>query len=167
MKTKKLTTLALLTCVSLIIFVIESAIPPLVPIAGIKLGLANIITLAVLSNFTPRDAIMVTIARVTLATIFTGTAISFLYSLFGAVLSLLIMIFTHKLFFGKYLYLTSIFGAIAHNAGQIIAAVIMTSTPAVLVYFPVLMISGIVTGLFTGLCAHYANVYLVKLIRKI
>lgn len=167
MNTKNLTTLALLTCVSLIIFVIESAIPPLVPIAGIKLGLANIITLVVLSNFSPRDACLVTMARVTLATIFTGTAMSFLYSIFGAVFSLFIMIIMHKIFVGKYLYLTSIFGAIAHNAGQIIAALIITATPSVLFYFPVLMISGIITGLFTGLCAHYANAYLVKIMRKI
>lgn len=167
MKTKKLTTLALLTCVSLIIFVIESAIPPLVPIAGIKLGLANIITLVVLLCFTPKDACLITIARITLASIFTGTAISFLYSLFGATLSLATMIVLHKTFAGKFICLTSIFGAITHNIGQLIAAVIMTATPGVIVYFPVLMISGIVTGLFTGLCAHYANIYLAKILRKI
>lgn len=167
MNTKKITTLALLTTVSLIIFVIESMVPPLIPIAGIKLGLANIITLVVLLNFSPKDACMVTIARITLATIFTGTAISFLYSLLGAALSLATMIIIHKAFAGKYIYITSILGAIAHNIGQLIAAVIMTATPGVIVYFPVLMISGIITGLFTGLCAHYTNTYLAKILRKI
>lgn len=164
---KKLTTLSLLTALSLIIFIIESAIPPLVPIPGIKLGLANIITLTVLLNFSAKNAIMVTIARILLGTFFTGSFMSLIYSLLGGVLSLFAMILVNKILSGKHIYLTSILGSICHNIGQIIAAVILTSTPYVITYLPVLMISGIITGTFTGLCAYFSNRHLTGFIRKL
>lgn len=157
---KKLTTLALFTTLSLAIFLAESMLPPLLPIPGIKLGLANIITLIVLLNFSAKDAFLVTITRILLASIFAGSAVSFLYSLFGAVLSLTAMIFMNSLLRKKYIYITSIIGALSHNTGQILAAILLTNTPYIAAYLPVLMISGIVTGIFTGLCAHFANKYL-------
>lgn len=163
---KKLTTLSLLTALSLIIFLIESAIPPLVPIAGIKLGLANIITLTVLLNFSAKDAIMVTISRILLGTFFTGSFMSLIYSFLGGALSLLTMILVNQFLSEKYIYLTSILGAISHNIGQITAAIILTSTPYVITYLPILMISGIVTGTFTGLCAYFTNRHLTNFIRK-
>lgn len=155
MNTKKLTALALLTTISLTIFLLEGMIPPLVPIPGIKLGLANIVTLLVLVWFSAADAIFVTVARVLLGFFFAGTVMSLVYSLLGSFLSLVVMIILHKILKKEYIYITSIAGAIFHNIGQIIAAILFTSTPYLVSYLPFLMISGIVTGLFTGLCAYF------------
>lgn len=155
MNTKKLTALALLTTISLTIFLLEGMLPPLVPIPGIKLGLANIVTLIVLVWFCAKDAVLVTITRVLLGFFFAGTVMSLTYSLLGSFLSLTIMVILHHFLGKKYIYITSIAGAIFHNIGQILAAVLFTSTPYLVSYLPLLMISGIVTGLFTGLCAYF------------
>lgn len=155
MNTRKLTTLALLTTISLTIFLLEGMLPPLVPVPGIKLGLANIVTLIVLVWFSAKDAVLVTITRVLLGFFFAGTVMSLTYSLLGSLLSLTVMVILHRFLEKKYIYITSIAGAIFHNIGQIIAAVLFTSTPYLVSYLPFLMISGIVTGLFTGLCAYF------------
>ena len=153
--TKKLTTLSLLAAIALALYGVESTLPPLVPIPGIKLGLANIITLVVLWKYSGKDAFFVLIVRILLATMFFGQAMSLLYSLSGGILCLFAMLFIKKLLHGHYLYLTSMTGAIFHNLGQILVAFLLTGVPAVMVYLPFLLLSGLVTGLFIGLCAHF------------
>ena len=69
MKNKKLTVLSLLTAVALIIFIVEAQIPALVPIPGVKLGLANIITIFTVWVIGPRDAIAVLLARIFLGAV--------------------------------------------------------------------------------------------------
>lgn len=158
----RLTTLGLLTAAALMLFVLESALPPLVPIPGIKPGLANIITLIVLQRYGIREAFPVLLCRILLSSFFYSQAISLAYSLAGGLLCLLTMWGIGSLLHNKYLYLTSIFGALSHNLGQLLAALLLTGSPAVLAYLPFLMVGGAVTGLFTGLCAHYALKYLPK-----
>lgn len=165
MKTKKLTTLAIFTTIALTIFVIESALPALVPIPGIKLGLANIVTLILLLNYKPSDAFAVLIMRILLSGFFAGQMISILYSLAGGILCFLAMHFVNRLLKKHYIFLTSVVGAMFHNLGQILIACLLTGVSAVMIYFPVLMISGIITGLFTGLAAHFAQKYLLPHIR--
>lgn len=164
MSTKKLTQLAMFTTLALIIFTIESAIPPLVPIPGVKLGLANIITLVLLRNYSPQDALWVLLARILLASFFFGQALSLLYSLMGGLCCLLTMYLTNKLLQKHFIFLTSIIGALSHNLGQLFIAFLITKTTGVLAYLPFLMISGILTGLFTGLCAHFIQRYLMPVI---
>ncbi len=161
--TRKLTTLALFTTLALAIFAVESAIPPLVPIPGIKLGLANIITLVVLYNYSGKDAFLVMIARILLSAFLFGQAVSLLYSLAGGILCFLAMYLGNRLLQGHFLFLTSILGAVFHNTGQILTAFFLTATPGVLSYLPFLLLSGILTGFFTGLCAHFLNRYLKPL----
>ena len=153
--TKKLTTLSLLSAIALALYAVESALPPIVPIPGIKLGLANIITLVVLWKYSAKDAFFVLLVRILLATLFFGQAISLLYSLSGGLLCLLAMVFVQRLLHGHYLFLASMTGAVFHNLGQIGVAFLLTSVPAVLVYLPFLLLSGLVTGLFIGLCARF------------
>ncbi|HIW81890.1 MAG TPA: Gx transporter family protein [Candidatus Acetatifactor stercoripullorum] len=166
MKVKKLTLLALFTTLALIIFAAESMLPPLVPVPGIKLGLANIITLVVLRNFTVKDAAVVLFMRIFLSSFFFGQALSLLYSLAGGFLCLVVMCLINRLFSGHYLFLTSIAGALAHNAGQLLTAFFITQTAGIFIYLPFLMLGGLVTGLFTGLCAHFSQKYLVPLINR-
>lgn len=160
---KRLTALGLFAALSLAVFAIESAIPPLVPIPGIKLGLANIITLIVLSNYSGKDALSVLLVRILLSSLLFGQAMSLLYSLAGGLLCLFAMWIANRCLQGHFLFLTSILGAISHNLGQLGIALLLTSTPGVIIYLPFLMISGIVTGLFTGLCANFLNRYLKPL----
>lgn len=160
--TKKLTTLALFTTIALAIYSVEAALPTLVPIPGIKLGLANIITLIVLRYLNAKDAFLVLLARIFIATFLFGQAMSLLYSLAGGILCLLVMVLINKFLQGHCIYITSIFGALAHQTGQLIVALLITSSLAPLTYVPFFIISGCITGLFTGLCAHFLLKYLTK-----
>ena len=166
MKVKKLNLLALFTTLALIIFAAESMIPPLVPVPGIKLGLSNIITLVILRNFTAKDAALVLFMRIVLASFFFGQALSLLYSLAGGLLCLIAMYLMNRLFLGHYLFLTSIAGALSHNAGQLLTAFFITQTAGIFIYLPFLMLGGLITGLFIGLCAHFSQKYLVPLINR-
>lgn len=161
MPVKKLTVLALFATLSLAIYAVESAIPPLVPIPGFKLGLANIITVILLRNTSAKDAFLVLIARILLSALLFGHALSLLYSLSGGVLSLLLMMLGTKLLQKRLFFLTGALGGLAHNAGQLIVALIVTATPGIVSYLPFLILSGILTGLFTGLCGEYADRYLL------
>lgn len=165
MKLKKLTMLAVFTSLALIIFIIEAALPPLAPIPGIKLGLANIVTLILLLHFTARDAFWVLLMRILLAGFFAGQAVSVMYSLAGGLLCFGIMFLSNKLLRGHYIFLTSILGGCFHNLGQLLTARLITGVPGVWAYFPLLLISGILTGLFTGLCAHFCRRYLLPHIK--
>ena len=163
---KKLTTLALYTTLSLIIFAVESAIPPLVPIPGIKPGLANMITLILLRNTSVKDTGLVLCARILLSSLLFGQAISLLYSLAGAFLSLITMAGINRLLHNRYIFLTSVIGGITHNLGQLLVAYLITKVAGVLLYLPFLILAGMVAGLFTGLCAHFAQKYLLPLMRR-
>lgn len=160
MPLKKLTLLSLFTTISLAVYAIESAVPPLVPIPGIKLGLANIVTLVLLRRFRAADALMVLFCRILLSALLFGQALSLLYSLAGGIFSLLVMAFVMRLLRKKMLFLTGAMGGLAHNTGQLLTALVITATPGVLSYLPFLIPGGILTGLFTGLCAGFLGKYL-------
>ena len=164
---RKLTTLAMFTTLAMIIFTIESPIPPLVPIPGIKLGLANIITLVLLRTYSPKDTLLVLLVRVLLSSLLFGQAMSLLYSLTGGICCFLAMYWVNRLLQNHFLYLTSVMGAIFHNLGQIVIAYLLTVVPGVLAYLPFLLLSGILTGLFTGLCAHFTLKYLLPLTSRL
>lgn len=159
-RTKHLVLLALFATIALTIFVIESAIPTLVPIPGVKLGLANVVTLYVLKRMGFKDAALVLTVRILLSTIFAGQAVSLLYSVCGGALCLLIMCLVNWFLNGHAIFLTSVFGAIAHNAGQLFAAVVILRMTGILAYAPVLLISAVITGLFTGLICYFMDRYL-------
>ncbi len=159
---KRLTTLALFTTIALTIFVVESAIPVLVPIPGVKLGLANIVTLFLLKRYKISDAAIVLTMRIILATIFTGQAVSFIYSVSGGFLCLIVMAVVNKILRGQYIFLTGILGAVSHNAGQILAAFFILRLSGIFAYLPFLVISGVITGLFTGLVCFFADKYIPK-----
>ena len=161
MSTKKLTLLAMFATISLAIYAAESAIPPLVPLPGVKLGLANVVTLILLRHFSLRDAAIVLSARIGLSALLFGQALSLLYSLAGGVLSLLVMALVMKLLCKRMVFLTGAMGGLAHNMAQLITALAVTSTPGVLAYLPFLTLSGVLTGAFTGFCARAAGRYLM------
>jgi heptaprenyl diphosphate synthase len=163
MKTKKLTRMAVLTAVALTIFVIELQLPALAPIPGVKLGLANIITVYAMFALGPGDTLCILLARVFLGSVFSGQMTSLLYSLAGGLLCYLVMLLLRRILTVKQIWVCSVLGAMAHNVGQMAVAVLVTGTPALVYYLPVLMVSGILTGVFTGLCAQFVTGRLDKI----
>ena len=97
MSLRKLTALSLYTTLSLAVYAIECAIPPLIPLPGIKLGLANIITLILLQRYTAKDTALVLTARILLSALLFGQALSLLYSLTGGVLSYAVMLLSNRM----------------------------------------------------------------------
>lgn len=153
MNTKKLTQIALMTGVALIIHVLESLLPPLVPVPGVKIGLSNAVTVLALYLLKKREAVLIVFLRVLLGSIFSGTMTSFLYSLTGSILSLCVMLPLCAKLPAKFMFLLSILGAVAHNFGQILTAVLITQTPGLFMYLSILILSGCIAGFFTGICA--------------
>lgn len=163
---QKMVLLAMFSTIALTIFVIESMLPPLAPIPGIKLGLANVITLILLVCFNERDALLVLFVRILLGSICAGQFMSFLYSLCGGLLCFITMALINRLLRRQYIFITSVFGAIAHNVGQLAVAVFLVRQPGILVYLPLMMISAVLTGLFTGFCAWFTTPRLERLLKK-
>lgn len=153
MKLKRQLTLSMFTAIALTVFLIEANLPGLIPIPGVKLGLSNCITLIVLAMMGKREAGIVLLLRIMLGSIFAGQAVSFLYSIAGGALCYAVMCLLQKPLGEKLLWAVSIFGALAHNAGQLIIAVLLTNA-GVLWYAPILIVSAILTGAFTGIAAQ-------------
>lgn len=154
MKAKQITTMALLTAIALGLYFLEAQLPAIVPIPGVKPGLANIITLFSLYMLGRRDTFFVLIARILLASLFAGHLMSLLYSLSGGLLCYGVMLILFPLVTEKQVWAISICGAIAHNIGQLITAALVMGTWSIIAYLPVLMISAVLTGLLTGICAQ-------------
>ena len=151
MSTQKLVRLALLTAAALALHLAEAQLPPLIPIPGVKLGLANLVSLWALAAWGPGEAALILLARVLLGGLFAGQLLTLLYSLSGGLLCLLAMVLLRRAAAPGQLWVVSVGGALAHNLGQLTAAVLVTRTPALLLYLPILLASGVVTGLFIGL----------------
>ena len=154
MKIRKLGELALLTAIALIIFVVELQIPPLTPIPGIKPGLANIVTMYAVYRYKAGESALVLFARIILGAMFSGSMMTILYSLAGGIFCLVGMLLLKKIIPQNRMWLCSIFGAILHNCGQMLAAVLVTGTLMIVSYLPVLILSGCIAGAFTGICAQ-------------
>ena len=154
MNVRKLCTLALLTAAALVIFVAEAQIPPVIAVPGVKLGLSNIIVLLTMYIFGRREGAVVLGLKIVLGSVFSGQLMSFFYSAAGGLLCLGVMSLLKGVLTEKQIWATSAFGAAAHNIGQLIVAIAILGTEKLVWYLPVLLASGIITGLFTGLCAQ-------------
>ena len=154
MKTKRITKAALLTACALILFTVEAQLPSPVPIPGIKLGLANIITVYAMFALGPADTLGILLARVFLGSVFSGQMSTLLYSLSGGLLCYLAMLGLRRILTEKQIWVCGVIGGVCHNIGQLLTAIAVFQSASVLIYLPLLMLSGILTGLFTGLCAQ-------------
>ena len=149
LKTKKLTTMAFLTAVAMILSYVEALLPA-IAIPGVKMGLANIAVVFALYRLGWREAVIVSLVRVVLMSLlFTGVA-AMLYSLAGAAVSLLLMGLLRKT--GAFSALgVSVAGGVGHNAGQVLLAMWMLETGELIYYLPALAISGVISGVLIGL----------------
>ena len=158
MKTKKLVTLALLTTVAMMLSYVEAMLPSL-GVPGVKMGLANIAVIFALYRLGPKDAALISVLRVVLNGFLFTSPSAVVYSLAGAVLSLLGMILLKRTDVFSCVGV-SVAGGVLHNAGQIFVAMLVMETTAFTYYFPVLALSGTVSGVLIGLCG-------AELVRKV
>ena len=155
LKVRKLTLMAMLTAIALTIFMIEAQIPAPIPIPGIKLGLANIVTVFAVFVLGPGEAASILFVRIFLGAVFAGNFSTILYSGAGGFCAILTTIGLRKVLTRSQLWVAGAFGAVAHSLGQMAVAIAVTGTPALISYLPVMVICSVVTGVFTGLCAQF------------
>ena len=165
-RVRRLTELAVLTAAALIIFVIELQIPNPFPIPGIKIGLANVITVYAVYHYKAHEVAAVVAVRLLLGAVFSGNFLALIYSASGAVLCLLGMLLLRWWIDESHLWIASVFGAVLHNTGQMAAALLLMQTPQLLLYYPFLIVSGCLAGAFTGLCAQFVVTRLKRVKRK-
>ena len=147
---KRLAFLSVAIALSMILSFVESQIPPLSTIPGVKIGLANIVTVFLLYKLGIKEAVTVSVIRVLLSALLFGSFVSLMYSAFGAVSALIIMIPAKR--FSPFSPIgVSVLGAVAHNAGQILAALILLGNAAIVYYLIPLTVSGLIAGILVGL----------------
>ena len=150
-RTRKLTALALGVAVAMLLSYVESMLPS-IGFPGVKLGLANVAVMAALYTLGVWEAIAVSLARVFLIALLFGNPVSLLYGALGAIFSLGLMTILKR--YAPFSPLgVSVAGGVAHNVGQIIGACLVMGTAKVAYYLPVLLVSGILSGVFVGVCA--------------
>ena len=155
--TRWITRLALLTAIALTIFMVEAQIPAVFAIPGIKLGLANIVTVWVMFHYGAGDAALVLAARIFLGAVFSGNMSTLLYSAGGGALAWLVLWGMSKVLSRKQMWLASPVSGVFHNLGQLMVAAAVMETTVVFAYLPWLVIAGVCAGLFTGWCAQFLS----------
>ena len=150
-KTKKLTLCALLIALALALSYTERFIPlqMVVPLPGVKLGLANIVTLIALYLLGPKYAFAILIPRCIFGAVFGGGITGLMFSLTGGILAMATMALARKLPLFS-VYGVSILGAAAHNVGQILAAMVLMHSYYIGAYLPYLLLVALFTGFATG-----------------
>lgn len=161
---KKVVFLSLLTAQAVVLAVVENRLPISVSVLGIKIGLANIITLVSLVFFSFYDTILIVMIRCIIISLLISGQELFMFSFFGGVLSAIIMWFMLR-FTGRLFSFVgiSIAGSISHIIGQLLIASFIISDISVISHLPVLMVSGILYGCCTGIC----STFMVKVLKKL
>ena len=153
---RQLAYLGLCTAVALILAYVEVLLPPLfTAVPGIKLGLPNIAIIFVLYRYGVRHAAAVSFVRMAVVAMLFGNPMTFVYSLAGAVLSLLVMALLRRLDFLSIVGV-SVAGGVFHNVGQILMAMLLLNTAELGYYLIALAVTGTVSGVFVGLCGALA-----------
>ncbi len=141
------------TALALIFSYVESLIPIHMGIPGVKLGLANLIIVIALYKMSIKEAYILSVVRIVLAGFMFGNLFAILYSLAGGILSLTTMCILKRT--DKFsIFGISMAGGVLHNVGQLIMAMIVLESVSIGYYFPVLLISGLVTGFVIGVISN-------------
>ncbi len=160
--TYRIALVALLTAVSLIVFVVENAFPPLI-LPGAKLGLANLFTLLALVILTPIDALFIFLIRAVLGNIITGNPSALLYSIPAGLIALAVSAILVRSCMDKLSIVSiSVASAVIHNVVQNLVFCLTSGSTAVLSYTPYLAMLGVLSGVIVGLTAYFILRYLPK-----
>ena len=176
MTPKKLAFTAVFICFAAALSALETMLPPIVPIAGVRVGLGNVVTLFILDvggSWRGADALIIAVLRCLLAALIVGSPTAAIYGLTGGTAAWAAMVLARKVFpknpenslpESKFLPFTAVLGAVSHIAGQMAAALVLYGTKSILAYTPILLASAIIGGLFTG---FLTALILKKLPRKL
>ena len=151
----------LLTAMMLVLGFIESMIPVAAGVPGIKLGLSNGVLMFALYMLDAPTAFVLMIVKVVLSGLMFGGVSAMLYAMAGGVLSMITMILLKKLKF--HILVVSMFGAVMHNVGQVLMAILIVNTPQLVYYMAILMLVGLGTGAVTGIAANTTIKHIKKL----
>ena len=147
----KLTLLSMLTAVAMLLSYVESLVPPLVAVPGVKIGFSNIATVLTLYTLGIPSAVAVSVVRVCLSALLFGNVQTLFFSLMGAAFALVIMSLMR--FFTPFSEIgVSVAGGVFHNVGQILVAMLLLRTAELGYYLIVLSITGTISGILIGLC---------------
>lgn len=149
-KTEKLAVRAMLVALAFVLAWLEAQIPTFIAVPGVKLGLTNLVVLLALYRLGPADALIINGVRIVLVGLTFGSLFSMWYSLAGGLLSGIGMILLKQVCHAR-LVTVSVGGALLHNLGQILVAMVVLDTPSLFYYLVVLWISGLVAGTVLGL----------------
>ena len=149
-KNEKLTKMAMLVALAMIFSYVESLIPINFGIPGVKLGVANLVTVTGLYFLELPEVFLVVVMRVLLTGFLFGNGMSIIYSLAGGILSLLVMAVMKRIN-GFSVLGVSIMGGVSHNIGQIIVASVVVENLKLIYYLPALLIAGTITGFVMGI----------------
>lgn len=154
---KRMIFLSLLVSIGLALSLFESMMPLPFIAPGAKLGLSNMVILITLVVFGFKEALTVGILKSIIFTLATGSVTSLFYSLSGSVLSCILMYIINHRFSNIFSLIgVSIFGAVAHNFGQVLVASMMMSNIRIFSYLPILLLTSLFTGYFVGLTSKFA-----------
>ena len=165
-KSVLITKYGMLVALAFIFSYIEAMIPIPVPIPGVKLGLANLVSIVGLYTVGVAGTIAVSLVRIVLVGFTFGNMSSMFYSLAGGVVSLILMIAAKKSGWFSTIGV-SIIGGIGHNIGQISMAALLVQTAGVFVYLPMLLIAGVIAGAVIGLLGGLVIERIQKVVKKI
>lgn len=157
--------MGLLTALALILSYVENLISFQPGIPGVKIGLANLAVLICLYLFGWREAVILTIVKALVSGLLFGNLFMITYSLSGALFSALTMILLKKsgLF---HVPVVSAAGGVMHNMGQLLVALFIVETYSVVYYIPVLILSGLITGIVIGMAASLVLPYIQNILKK-
>lgn len=161
-KTKTLVFLSLFTAVAMVLSYIEAILPPIwSAIPGIKIGLPNIIIIFLLYRMSVKSATAVSLVRILLSALLFGNAVTLLYSLAGAILSLTVMAVLKKI--DRFSMIgVSIVGGVFHNLGQILMAMLILETAEIGYYMIILTVTGTIAGVLVGILGALLTRYMAS-----
>lgn len=158
-KIRKIAMCALFICIAAVLSAVETWLPPICPLPGVRVGLGNIVTMFMLyigGRWSSGEAMVVVILRCFVAAFITGAVMNIFYGVMGGICALGTMLLLRRVLPQKnrenWLPLVGVGGALAHITGQMLTAVIIYNNFFVLAYAPILAASAIIGGAFTGFC---------------
>lgn len=165
MRTKRLTTLAIMLAISIVLSIVESMLP-VIPVPGVKLGLANVVTLLIMFLYGEKDAFTILLLRIILVGLLRGNifSVTFFLSLSGGMVAYGFMVLFKQLKVFSMVGI-SIMGSFGHSVGQIAMAIFLIERSELIYYFPYILVLSVITGVFTGLIANRAIVIMKQAVR--
>ena len=152
---RRVATLAVLTAMGLIMFMVESLFPPLF-LPGAKMGLSNIFSLLTLFVLGPTEAIILVVIRTTLGSIFTGNISTLMYSLTAGLVSVIVSVILVEFVYPRVsIVAISVVAAVMHNLTQNIVFCLVSNTPEMFSYMPWLALLGVVAGIIVGFAVWF------------